>query len=303
MPCYSPLKGWRAREPNEEGKYPITFTVRDGYSDLPMDVPCGQCIGCRMERARQWALRCEHEATLHEENCFVTLTYNNESLPIDGGLEVAHVQKFLKRLRKQYSDRRIRYFHCGEYGSKLKRPHYHILLFGIDFNDGIKYANSGKGSLTTSAELQRLWPHGFVSVGQLTPESCAYVARYVTKKVYGEEADEHYVDKATGSIRRGEYISMSRRPGIGAGWIEKYMDDTYKDDTIVSNGFKSQPPRYYDNALAKSRGESALKEIKKERVLKSIRHAVDNTPERLRVREEIKEATLKNKLKRGYEND
>ena len=131
MPCYTPLKGWRSQERTESGKRAITFRLREGYADMPVDVPCGQCIGCRLERSRQWAVRCMHEASLYENNCFITLTYNEDHIPSDGSLKKDHFQKFMKRLRKKFGAG-IRFFHCGEYGAELSRPHYHAILFNFD---------------------------------------------------------------------------------------------------------------------------------------------------------------------------
>jgi hypothetical protein len=132
--CYKPLLGYRAAERNEQGKRPLVFNPSQGLVDMPIKVACGQCIGCRLERSRQWAIRCVHEASLHEHNSFITLTYNDENLPADGSLDVRHWQLFMKRLRKRHGSG-IRYFHCGEYGSKHRRPHYHACLFGLDFPD------------------------------------------------------------------------------------------------------------------------------------------------------------------------
>ena len=135
MPCYNPLKGYRSRTLNASGKRSIVFNLREGYVDQPIEVPCGQCIGCRLERSRQWAVRCVHEASLYKNNCFVTLTYSDDKLPSDGSLHFDHFQKFMKRLRRFYDDSRIRFFHCGEYGEQYSRPHYHCCLFNFDFVD------------------------------------------------------------------------------------------------------------------------------------------------------------------------
>ena len=121
MACYTPLKGYRSTELTKNGKRKIVFNRNHGFADLPVTVPCGQCIGCRLERSRQWAIRCTHEASLWEKNCFITLTYNDENLPKDGSLDVTHFQKFMKRLRKKHGAG-IRFYHCGEYGDKFGFP-------------------------------------------------------------------------------------------------------------------------------------------------------------------------------------
>ena len=102
MPCYSPLTGYVSREPSKNGKFPIVFDPKKGWIDRSVTVPCGQCIGCLLERSRQWAMRCSHEASLYDENCFITLTYDDEHLPPDGCLNKEHFQKFMKRLRKRF---------------------------------------------------------------------------------------------------------------------------------------------------------------------------------------------------------
>ena len=112
MPCYHPLLGYRSRSLTEKGKRAVVFNPRDGYVDQPVQLPCGQCIGCRLERSRVWAVRCVHEASLHSDNCFITLTYDNSHLPSDGSLHKDHFQKFMKRLRKSVG--KVRFFHCDE---------------------------------------------------------------------------------------------------------------------------------------------------------------------------------------------
>lgn len=303
MPCYRPLQGFRAIDPNDSGKFSIVFNPRYGYKDLPVQVPCGQCIGCRLERSRQWAMRCIHEAQMHEENCFITLTYNEENLPPEGSLVKYHFQKFMKRLRKEVAPKKIRFFHCGEYGEKLKRPHYHACIFGLDFKDKISYSN-GNGVTKSSPLLEKLWPYGFNTVGELTFESAAYVARYILKKINGDQAIFHYsdIDMGTGEIKSSkepEYVTMSRRPGIGAEWFKKYQSDVFPSDSVIVRGKEMKPPKFYDSKYEIIDGE-AMKKIKIARQEKVKRANV--TEERLRVREHIMEHNQKNQL-RSYEND
>ena len=192
MPCYHPLKGYKSKERNKSGKRSIVFNIKEGLYDQHVTVPCGQCIGCRLERSRQWAIRCSHEAQMHEKNCFITLTFSDEHLPEDRSVDVRHFQLFMKRLRKRYGDG-IRFFHCGEYGDHFGRPHYHACIFNHDFEDKKIWKQSGSGEIIyRSASLEELWPYGYSSVGEVTFESAAYVARYITKKVTGDPAQEHY---------------------------------------------------------------------------------------------------------------
>ena len=245
MPCYKPLVGWRSRELTEKGKRKIVFNPSKGFLDLRETIPCGQCIGCRLERSRQWAIRCVHEASLHKDNCFITLTYNNENLPKDGSLILKDFQDFMKRLRHKFGSG-IRFFHCGEYGEKFKRPHYHACLFGLSLPDRRLHSQSNGHKLYVSEILNELWQHkGYAIIGELTFESAAYVARYITKKITGEPAKEHYegICEVTGEItkRKPEYTTMSRRPGIASDWFKKYKSDVYPGDFVVLRNKKLKP--------------------------------------------------------------
>lgn len=254
MRCVSPLQGFKARQVNPSGKRSVVFERSEGFHDLPVTVPCGRCVACRLERSRQWAMRCMHEAQLHEENCFVTLTYADEFLPEFGSLDRKAFPLFMKRLRKAYNGRRIAYYHCGEYGDRFGRPHYHSCLFGFDFRDKRLETVRGDFPVYRSAELERLWPFGRSEVGTFSFEAAAYVARYVMKKAIGEESPEQcgrydVVDYSTGEVvarREREYATMSRRPAIGKGWYERYKNDVYPRDGVVVRGKLVQPPKYYD---------------------------------------------------------
>jgi len=316
MPCYKPLRGYRSRSVNSSGKRGIVFDVKKGYVDLPVEVPCGQCIGCRLERSRQWAIRCMHEASLHEDNCFITLTYNNDHLPSDYSLHVEHFQKFMKRLRKKFSNTTIRFFHCGEYGEKTNRPHYHAVIFGFDFPDK-KYFTERQGYRLYTSEILHsatdncLWPFGHCLIGGLTFESAAYVARYCLKKVTGKGLHvldgnglKHYQHLAedTGEIVdvKPEYVTMSRRSGIGKGWYDLYKTDIYPSDEIIVRGKKMRVPKYYDNLFEIEDPEEMAK-IKGRRMAYGEKMADNNTEERLRVREAVKQKTLDQFLPRHKE--
>lgn len=191
-----------------------------------------------------------HEASLHEENCFATLTYAPEFLPVAGSLVPADFQKFMKRLRKCFFPRKVRFFHAGEYGEDTKRPHYHALFFGIDFADKVPWSVRGVHPVFRSRELTRLWGRGECELGGVTFESAAYVARYAMKKISGEASDWLYevVDEGTGEVhlREREYATMSRRPGIGRAWFDRYSADVFPADGVVVGGRLQKPPRYYD---------------------------------------------------------
>lgn len=251
MPCTCPIDGWFSKERTENGKRQVVFRMQDGLSDLPVTVPCGQCIGCRLEYARSWAIRCMHEASMHDDNSFITLTYEDEHLPPFASLDKRHFQLFMKRLRATTNER-IRYFHCGEYGSRTHRPHYHSLLFGFAFSDQKPWTRRADYQVWRSETLERLWPYGQSEIGSVTWESAAYVARYVVKKFRGtpEQIKDHYavVDTSTGEIlghRQPEYATMSRRPGLGAPWYDYYGEGVRKHDSVIINGKEVKPPRYY----------------------------------------------------------
>lgn len=300
MPCYSPLKGWRARRTNESGKRGIVFNHQEAYLDLPVEIACGQCIGCRVDRTKAWAVRCVLEASQHRENCFITLTYDDEHLPADGSLNVKHYQDFMKRLRKHYEPRRIRFFHCGEYGDENSRPHYHACLFGLDFGDKVKYSERNGVNLYYSETLEKLWSKGFCTVGDVTFESAAYVARYVMKKVTGDRAKDHYLslNPTTGVLSEiaPEYTTMSRKPGLAADWYQKFKGDVFPDDFIVINGKKMKVPAFFDAIHEREDLEGHLRK-KGRRIFAANKRAADQTPDRLRVRETVKRKKL-SQLKR-----
>ncbi len=256
-------------------------------------------------------MRCTHEASLHEENCFITLTYNAENLPPDAGLRKKHFQDFMKRLRKE-TKIKIRYYHCGEYGDKNNRPHYHAILFGLNFNDWVYLFDSPSGEpIYTSPTLERIWQNGFATVGTVTFESAAYVARYCMKKINGKKADEinnntglkHYerINSYTGEITEviSEYATMSRGGrsgrGIGYDWINNFTSDVYPKDFTTIRGIKVKPPRYYDKYI-ESIDLDMYDDIKAGRALNG-HQSNDNTPSRLKAREVVIKAQ-NNQLKR-----
>jgi hypothetical protein len=220
----------------------IFFTPSRGAEYLQL--PCGQCVNCRLTHSREWAIRCTHEAHMWEQNCFLTLTYDPKYLPEGGTLVRKHLTDFFKRLRKRFTGRTIRYFACGEYGDKLQRPHYHVILFNLDFDDKELYKH-GDFPLYNSATLSELWPMGHAVIAGFSFESAAYTARYCVKKITGQKAESHY------NGRKPEFSAMSLRPGIGYSYFLKYYEDIVNYDKVVSRGGRmSRPPRYYDKLLS-----------------------------------------------------
>lgn len=263
MPCYHPITMYATGKKTKNGKKEYTmhvpsvplYQLRAGVDYI--QVPCGSCIGCRLDYSRSWAIRAMHEASLYPQNSFVTLTYAPAYLPADKSLHLEHIQKFFKRLRKRFAGKRIRLMYCGEYGDKMGRPHYHVILFNHQFDD-LRLWSKRHGNLYYRSEtLEQLWPFGMCIIGQVTFESCAYVARYMTKKLKGKG---YCVDFETGETniskhydgRCPEFQHVSNRPGLGQAWIQKYYKSVYAvDDIVFRNDLHCKPPRYYDDQLAK----------------------------------------------------
>lgn len=254
-----------------------------------MRVPCGQCIECRLRRTRDWAMRCMHEASLYEQNSFLTLTYADEYLPKGGTLDRRAFPLFMKRLRQECGS--VRYFHAGEYGERNGRPHYHALLFGLRFADERWTGESGSGHRVYESEtLSALWPFGIGQLGSVSFESAQYVARYCLKKVTGSRALAHYqrVD-AQGNIYQlePEYATMSRRPGIGTRWIEKFREEVYRDDSVMIGGAEVTPPRFYDKKEFELH-EAAMEVVKARRIRKhGVRCSTDGSTWRTNAAREV----------------
>lgn len=265
MPCLSPIS-----------------VPKKGFVDLRVTVACGQCVGCRVDRTQDWTTRIVHEASLHDLNQFVTLTYDDRYLPASGSLVKKDFQDFMKRLRKR-QEFKVRYFGVGEYGDNLGRPHYHAILFGIDFADKRPHSKNDNGDqLYTSELLDSIWGKGHCFLGSVGVESAAYVAKYCIKKVNGSMADSHY------GGRTPEFAVMSLKPGIGSGWFEKFKADVYPSDFVVLRGRKRSPPRFYDDQI----DPQELKLIKEERLKKALKHRGNQTPDRLAARRACLEARL-----------
>lgn len=287
MTCYHPLTAFQT----DDGE--IVFAER-GSIKRKLELPCGQCVGCRLERSRVWAMRCVHESQMHEYSSFVTLTYKEEECP--GSLHYPHFQKFMKRVRRKFGP--TRFFMCGEYGETLRRPHYHALLFGVFFRDRVLHSSRDGLHLYRSEELSRLWQHGFSTVGDVTFESAAYTARYIMKKVTGDAAVDHYraVHIRTGEVLDlvPEFCHMSLKPGIGASWFSRYCGDVfnYGRDSVRIGNIECAPPRYYKKLLGDMDGR-LLMDVEYGRQLRAAEGLEDRTPDRLAVREKVAKARLK----------
>ena len=295
MPCYGPLTAYRPAQGAQDGR--LIFNKAKSHSGIAIQVPCGQCVGCRLERSRQWAMRCLHEKRFHKESCFVTLTYDNEHLPAGGTLVKRDYQLFMKRLRKVKGEG-VRFFACGEYGERNARPHYHALLFNCDFLDKLRFSQNKRGDVTyTSKSLHDMWPLGHHVIGDVTFDSAAYVARYVVKKITGSRAAEHYaVIDGDGQVydRTPEFTLMSRRPGIGSSYYDKYASEVYAHDSVIVNGLEVRPPRFYDTRY-ELHHPSEFDKLKIKRRRAALVFRADNTSRRRWVKETIAIKRLKMK--------
>lgn len=295
MSCYHPLKAFKIGINKETGKDKLVVCSYDtdyvsvfkgkvykfkgqpnhflnnwhDYSDF-IQIPCGKCIGCRLDYSRQWANRCMLELPYHESSYFITLTYDDEHLPTnpyfnDNGeiigyhptLVKEHFQNFMKSLRQHYcvttnDANKLRFYACGEYGSKYGRPHYHAIIFGLKLDDLKPYkrpllysGDSAEYNYYTSETLSKLWKKGYVVVGKVTWETCAYTARYIMKKLNGDLSDIY-----TKYNFLPEFTLMSRKPGIANQYFKDHVGDIYTFDEInistSKGGLKIKPPHYYD---------------------------------------------------------
>lgn len=331
MPCYKPLQAYQCLNGA------VVFTELKRHDTVrSLLLACGQCVGCRLERSRQWAVRCLHEAQTHKHNCFITLTYSDEKLPKNGTLRHSDYQGFMKRLRQtaerhyiksiteptkctplftlgatknrgnkfprtrknklHYQHTHISYYMCGEYGEQTKRAHYHACIFGYQFPDAKFWRTAAKNTrLYTSEILNNLWGNGHTTIGEVTFESAAYVARYIMKKITGDLADKHYenIDNETGEITKKtpEYNKMSLKPGIGMHWLERYAADVYPEGRVVVRNHQSKSPKYYDKKYKKM-NPIAYEDLLFEREKESQKRPEENTERRLATRERVAKARL-----------
>lgn len=337
MPCYSPKLAFKhkyVKQPIKvtgvgffrrlDGTLPEFKFPDDDWEAFP--VQCYQCDWCRLQRARDDGVRAFHEASMHEENCFLTLTYNDANLPSNGSIVPLDAKKFMLKLRNKICIddnckgyrfnwstleevfgcrgfcRKILSFGCAEYGEKLSRPHYHICIFGFNFADRKFWRWSkndwspAKWRVDRSDVLESLWTFGFSEIGSVTFESAAYVGRYCVKKITGKKSDKHYGDKLP-----ERKICVSNRVGIGRKFVEKYAGQLLVNDHVVVKGVKMSLPRYYRKRLEIDfPEESDVAKLRRFGMLRPV--DLDGTEARLRDRKKIHELR-KLKLKRGYERD
>jgi hypothetical protein len=288
MPCTQPKRCWIQGTHPKTGKPKYVFKAPDEYREADTNlVPCGKCPSCLIDKSKEWATRGFHESQMHQENCFITLTYNDENLPKNGTLVKEHLSKFIRAIRDKIRPTKIKFLAAGEYGSEANshRPHYHAIIFGWSPGDKEYFFSNEYGDPVYKSELVlKAWKNkGFITVSPVNYRTCAYVARYTTKKIVPKEQrtqERFWIDTETGEtnydpvayryglLMKGkieEFITMSN--GIGKDWYAKFKKDTDKDYIIV-NYAKHKIPRYYDKLLDKEDPDK-LAEKKEARVLRA----------------------------------
>lgn len=330
--CTSPLKA-QLLGYKENGTQIIAFCKNEQDFDyIPKErqllLPCRQCVECRLSHSREWATRCMLEAKQYEHNYFITLTYDDEHLPtsvnkltgeVVSTLKPEDLRKFRKDLQRyykyHYNHDGIRFYECGEYGTENGRAHYHAIMFNLPIPDK-KFICKTKtgGTLYISETLSKIWKKGIVGVGEVTWESCAYVARYVMKKVGDKSNTELYEAMQDFSIskkqgfdllgRTPEFVNMSTHPGIAREWYEQNKDKIYQTDEIILPGKNGtprvvKPSSYYDKLFDIDNHEvmQAIKEQRKQVAMDNMAMQMSKTTlteeEYLKVRERKKENQLK----------
>ncbi|UPW41664.1 replication initiator protein [Peromfec virus RodF8_28] len=257
--------------------------VPDAHVAFGQTIPCGTCLGCRVDKSREWANRLllEKEYYPDDQVYFITLTYDDDHVPYtyysdpDSGeaqpaltLSGDDLQRFIKRLR-YHAKSSLRFFGCGEYGPQTFRPHYHLIVFGLQLADLVPYGKGEAGFMYYQSNwLTSIWserkapprqgsvtpltmdpeyfctPLGRVLVSPASWQTFAYVARYTTKKLYGAEAEFYQKFNI-----EPPFLRMSRRPGIGAQWFKDYpdvYDFEYINVATPTGGRKFRPPHYFD---------------------------------------------------------
>lgn len=297
MSCYHPLRAFWTGEYTANGKkeYIVGDNVdhiefyngswhkvfsQEIFKSTPIreyiEVPCGHCIGCKLDYAKTWADRCVMELDYHQDNYYLTFTYDDDHLPTvtyedeDGvyhgpfpTLHYRDMTLFIKRLRKNLKLEDFRYFYCGEYGEDTERPHYHMIAYGLPISD-LQFLKQNKHGdpLYFSETLSKIWDKGFVTIGEVNWKSCRYVAGYVQKKAM-DPTEAYRLYDLTGRVR--PRTRMSTKPAIGRRFYEDHKEELYKLDHITIKGIEIRPSRYFDKLLD-SEDPDLLASIKERKV-------------------------------------
>jgi hypothetical protein len=293
--CYQPRPAFMTAE----GK--VVFREKPGIDvSHSISLPCGQCIACRKTKAAQLSARIQHEARMHDTSKFLTLTYDDEHRRLGGSLHYPDFQSFMRRLRYARPDQNLRFAMCGEYGDRTGREHFHAAIFGLSFNDGEKFKANRYGQwIYTSEELSKLWPHGHSSFAEMDEGTAHYLAQYAVKKITGERAKEHYrfYEERDGNTydRRPPFFQSSRRPGIGATFLEEFgADIAALGHCRMPSGQVIAMPRYYEDKL-KLIYPDLIGQHKEAKQDFALRHSEKRTDEYLHRRESFAKEVLKAK--------
>jgi len=264
MQCTNPITAYWSLENSNKGRKLVTFDHSRSNKQKIL-LPCRKCISCKLAHARDWVIRMQHESMMHEDNCFITLTYNDESMPQNGSLRYIDFQKFIKAIR-QKTGLKLRYYVCGEYGENpmpaygstdelpgYGRPHWHAIIFGYDPKDKTLW-REGKNKIYRSKEVEKCWWQGHSEIGNVSYGSISYTANYVLKQTghYKSELEYSRVHPFTGDLIpiEPEHAHMSTNPAIGKTWYDKYAQtDLWPNDFTVIDGKKYRVPDYYGKLL------------------------------------------------------
>lgn len=301
MPCLAPIH--RTQLP--DGKFrlsPADAEFLPDDNEIRQTIPCGRCICCRSDLARDWRVRIMHENLSHESSSFITLTYSDQHLPPSGGLNTRDWQLFAKRLRKKCGP--FRFYQVGEYGEQTNRAHHHAIIFGLNFAFDRKFHKHSPKSgekLYISETLNTAWGKGNCYIGEVTQESAGYCAAYATKKLYGVLGDVAYrhVDPLTAEVTelKPPFTTMSRRPGIGSDFFDRYGHELYREDNTIENGRRIPPPKYYDRLLEKTAPEK-LATIREARTIRAHEKPIEKRSKKfLKGQERIKARRLAKSLR------
>lgn len=301
MTCYRPLKAWAPASRIDGGRYVFDAT-KALNPDSPTKIPCGRCSGCRQDRVSDWMVRCVHESQTSPASCFITLTYSDEFLPTDHSVKFDDYRAFMRRLRKRFG-KGIRFFGCGEYSDAPKlRPHYHALLFNFDFPDKTYWSTRDGNRVFKSEALSELWPFGLHEIGGVSVQSAGYCSQYVQKKQTGPVADDHYfrLSPVDGQMYRvaPEFATMSRMPGLGDVWFDRFAADVFPSDHVIIDGVPRRTPVYYLKRLSEGEAERVKRARRRVGNRYSWQHfapqfisvadkSANSSPDRLAVREFI----------------
>ena len=304
MPCFKPTT---IRIKNDLGR------------EYDQKINCKNCIGCLTDNERMWTDRIVDEASLYDNNLFVTLSYDEEHLPDHESVNIRDGQLFMKKLRKKFPGFKIRFLYKAEYGENTARAHYHYALFNTPKLTDMEYnrSNDNGDKLYTSKTIEDIWGNGFVLIGELNRTTAGYIARYIVKsdqKTKSKRDDFEIIDPdgVVHHRNRKPFLNMSRRPGIGRAWLEKNFSDVFpRDEYFVqakaikptkfnphplranASVIMHKPPAYYFRCLEQMKPEmhAELKLQREDETLKP-KNKWNRTKKRLTVRETCLKAKL-----------